>query len=312
MEDRVTWPEGRAFAFSIFDDPDSQTFEASQAVYGFLKDCGFRTTKGVWPSRPTRTPSDYGITCGDSHEYVTWLEDLQAAGFELGLHNVTSHTSRREETLAGLQQFAAYFGRWPQSLANHYFCHESMYWGEHRVTGLNRTLYNAVTLGRKRGISYGHQEGHAYFWGDACKEKIKYVRNFVFRDINTLRACPFMPYHDPLRPYVNYWFASAAGNNVEAYLRCVTEQNLSRLEREGGACIMYVHFGHGFYEAGRLHPGFRAITEKLASRNGWFVPVTPLLDFLLARKSSSAALSDKDRSGLERRWLLQKVRSGTA
>ncbi len=312
MEQRISWPEGRAFAFTIFDDPDSQTFEASKAVYGFLKDCGFRTTKGVWPNRPTRTPSDCGLTCGESAEYVDWLGKLQAAGFELGLHNVTSHTSLREETLAGLGQFERYFGHFPQSLTNHYFCQESMYWGERRCTGFNRMVYNGVTLGRKRGISYGHEKGHAYFWGDACKERIKYVRNFVFRDVNTLRACPLMPYHDPLRPYVNYWFASTGGNSVEVYVRCLTEERLDRLVEEGGACIMYVHFGHGFYDAGKLDSRFRAIMESLARRKGWFVPVTPLLDFLLSQKAGPADLANKDRAALERRWLLQKLRSGTA
>jgi hypothetical protein len=71
----VFWPEGRAFAFTIFDDPDSQTFEAGKEIYAFLKDCGLRTTKGVWPSRAVRTPSDHGITCGDDPQYGSWLLD---------------------------------------------------------------------------------------------------------------------------------------------------------------------------------------------------------------------------------------------
>ena len=49
---RITWPDNKRFAFTVFDDPDSQTLEASQAVYGFLRDRGFRTTKGVWPLAP--------------------------------------------------------------------------------------------------------------------------------------------------------------------------------------------------------------------------------------------------------------------
>ena len=38
---------------------------------------------------------------------------------------------------------------------------------------------------------------------------IEQVRNFVFSDINTLKSCPYMPYQDPTKPYVNYWFASS-------------------------------------------------------------------------------------------------------
>lgn len=307
----IPWPGNRSFAFSIFDDPDSQTFEAGKQVYAFLQSCGLRTTKGVWPSRAVRTPSDYGITCGDSEEYVSWLQELQASGFELGLHNVTSHTSYRDEILRGLDQFAAYFGHDPKSMANHYFCEDSLYWGEHRVTGFNRLLYNTLTLTRKRGISHGHENGHPYFWGDASKARIKYVRNFAFGTLNTLKACPYMPYHDPLKPYVNYWFASSEGSNVETFVKRVTSENLDRLEEEGGACIMYVHFGHRFVRNGELDPRFREIVEELARRNGWFVPVSTLLDFLLAR-NSKCSITASERASLERRWLIHKVRFGTA
>ncbi|HEX5481567.1 MAG TPA: hypothetical protein VFZ08_02955 [Terriglobia bacterium] len=311
MEPSITWPDHRAFAFTIFDDPDSQTFEATQAVYSFLKDCGFRTTKGVWPSRPAREPSDHGITCGDNPDYVAWLKQLQSARFEIGFHNATSHTSFREETLAGLDQFAAYFGHFPYSMANHYFCQESVYWGENRVTGMQRHVYNLLTRGKNRGTSHGHEKEHPFFWGDLCKEKIKYVRNFVFDSINTLQKCPFMPYYDPVRPYVNYWFASSEGSNVKAFTRQVAEENQERLEAEGGACIMYVHFGHGFYENGALDSNFRSRMERLARRNGWFVPVSTLLDYLLARKEKTE-ISDHERASLERKWLMHKARFGTA
>jgi hypothetical protein len=307
----ISWPEGRAFAFTIFDDPDSQTVEAGREIYAFLKDCGFRTTKGVWPSRPARTPSDHGITCGDDPQYVKWLQELQASGFEIGLHNVTSHTSYRDEIRRGLDQFAAYFGHDPNSMANHYFCEDALYWGANRVTGFNRFLYNALTLARKRSISHGHEKGHPYFWGDICQQRIKYVRNFAFASLNTLKACPLMPYHDPLRPYVNYWFASSEGSKVDTFVDRVTERNLDVLEQEEGACIMYVHFGHRFYSDRGLDPRFRTTMERLAKRNGWFVPVSTLLDFLLLQKSD-AGLSGRERASLERRWLMHKIRFGTA
>ncbi len=40
---------------------------------------------------------------------------------------------------------------------------------------------------------------------------MSYVRNFVFDEINTLAACPEMPYFDPAKPFVNAWFASLPG-----------------------------------------------------------------------------------------------------
>jgi hypothetical protein len=61
------------------------------------------------------------------------------------------------------------------------------------------------------------------------------------------RACPFMPYDDPLRPCVNYWFASSEGANVHSFARPISEANQDRLEDEGGACIMYTQISCGFY-----------------------------------------------------------------
>ena len=56
-----------------------------------------------------------------------------------------------------------------------------------------------------------------------------------------------MPYHDLKKRYVNYWFTSSEGSNVRTFNECISEQNQDQLEEEGGACIMYTHFGCGFY-----------------------------------------------------------------
>jgi hypothetical protein len=306
----IQWPEGKRFAFTIFDDPDSQTLEASREVYAFLKDCGLRTTKAVWPIRGNGQPSDHGATCDDPG-VAQWLRNLQKDRFEIAYHNATSHTSKREETIRGLDRFAELFGEYPRAMANHYYCEEGVYWGNDRLTGLNRAFYNALTRGKNRNRFLGHVPDHPYFWGDLCQQRIKYVRNFVFADINTLKSCPYMPYHDPKRPYVNYWYAASEGANAATFDECVRESAQDRLEEEQGACIMYTHFGHGYYENGRLNPRFRSLIERLSAKNGWYVPVTTLLDFL-ARKKVERAITNQQRTTLERRWLLHKIFFGTA
>jgi hypothetical protein len=133
----------------------------------------------------------------------------------------------------------------------------------------------------------------------------------VYRDINTLAACPWMPYHDPRRPYVHAWYASTEGSNVTRLLSALSEANQDRLEAEGGACILYTHFGHGFVEQGRLHPGFQALMTRLSRKNGWFVPVATLLDHL-ARRRPDLAITDAGRRALERRWFAEKLLRGTS
>src|ERR1041385_2008787 len=118
----------------------------------------------------------------------------------------------------------------------------------------------------------GHVPGSAEFWGDLCQQQIRYVRNFVFSEINTLKVCPWMPYHDPLRPFVNLWYASSEGAQAPQFLETIREENQERLEEERGCCIMYTHFGLGYYRDGRLAPRFVELMTRLAKRNGWFVP----------------------------------------
>jgi hypothetical protein len=196
-------------------------------------------------------------------------------------------------------------------MANHMENEEAIYHGEYRVSGVVRSIYNAVTRGRNRGCFHGHVPDHPTFWGDLCRQHVTYVRNFVFDDINTLAACPYLPYHDPARPWVNYWFASSEGNQYPSFVRTLSEHNQDRLEAEGGACIMYTHFGHGYLEHGRLRPRFVALMERLAAKNGWFVPLATLLDYLRGLRRD-ATLTSAQRRELEWRWLRQKLWHGTS
>ncbi len=308
---RVTWPEGKQFAFTVFDDTDFATTANVGPVYSLLADCGLRTTKSVWVlagDEAARGSGRAGETCADA-DHLRWLLDLQSKGFEIGWHNASWSGLPREQVLAALDQFAELFHHHPATAANHSF-REGIYWGEARVSGWRRLCYELLTRFRRRGQYRGHIEGDPYFWGDLCRERIKYYRNFVYHDVNTLQSCPFMPYHDPTRPWVNYWFASSDGNRVERFNKCVSEAAQDRLEEEGGACIMYTHFACGFADQGRVEPRFRSLMERLARKNGWFVPVASLLDHLLA-VGGRHEISARQRRQLECKWLWEKVFTGT-
>ena len=84
----------------------------------FFPDLGFKTTKSVWPIKGNQAPLIGGTTC-ENAEYLDWVLRLQESGFEIGLHNVTFHTSSREETIRGIDRFRELFGHDPYSLTNH-------------------------------------------------------------------------------------------------------------------------------------------------------------------------------------------------
>jgi len=305
---KMLWPEGKKFAFTIFDDTDFTTIHNGQPIYEFLYDMGFRTTKSVWPLKCTQKPFIGGSTCADLR-YLSWVQELQKKGFEIALHNVTDHSSIREEIIKGIEQFKKYFASYPNIQVNHSDCQDIIYWGEARVTGMKKLIYSLFTRFRNYHKFQGHVEDSEFFWGDICKEKIKYVRNFVFSDINTLKMCPYMPYFDNNRPYVNNWFASSEGADVHSFTKTISEENQDRLQEEGGACIMYTHLGARFFKDGELNPRFKYLMERLSRKNGWFVPVSTLLDYIISVRGTHN-ISAFERYKLEIKWFLGKIKIG--
>jgi hypothetical protein len=298
----VEWPDGKPFAFTIVDDTDHSTLDNVPHVYALLADLGFRTTKSVWT---LGAEARDGLACDDP-AYRAWVERLHAQGFEIALHNVASRTSPRQKTIEGLDRFRAIFGADPSMHINHARCRENIYWGPERVSGVNRRVYGV--LSRRNGNAFeGHVESSPLFWGDVCRRRVRYVRNFVSGEINTRRFCPSMPYYDPQRPYVNAWFASTEGPDVKTFCDTLSDANLDRLAAERGACIMYTHFASGFVDGGTLDPRFVRVMRRVSALGGWFVPASTLLDHLQAARGPHT-VTDSERSRLERRWLAHKIR----
>jgi len=308
VTDKITWPDNKQFAFSIFDDTDYASVENVGPVYSFLDDLGITTTKSVWPIKGMDQPRCGGATCEDS-AYLEWLQSLQKRGFEIAYHGATFHTSARADIDRALERFRELFGQNPRSMANHSENRENIYWGSRRLTGANRLAYNLLTGFRYSRKYLGHVENSPHFWGDLCRERVKYVRNFIYPETNTLKACPSMPYHDPSRPYVNYWFAASEGPEIESFNRTLSEQAQDELEIEGGACLMYTHLACGFCDNEVLNRRFTELMTRLSKKNGWFAPVGTLLDYLL-EKRGRRIITPAERRRLERKWLAHKIRVG--
>ena len=309
MHPKILWPNNKRFAFTIFDDTDRSNLKDSKLVYQYLSDLGFKTTRSVWVEESSEPHKEQGVTCENS-AYLEWLLEIKKEGFEIGYHNTTYSSSRRKEIKSGLEKFVKIFSQNPKVMANHSGNQENIYWGPHRLSGTKRIIYNILTNFKKHKLYQGHEESSPYFWGDLCKEYVTYVRNFVFSDINTLKCCPYMPYKDNNKSYVNYWFSSSEGNNVKKFNRCISDKNQDRLEQEGGACIMYTHFADGFCHNGKLSETFKEQMKRLSKKEGWFVPVSTLLDFL-KKENNNYNVSKKQISDLEWKWLFDKLILGS-
>ncbi len=87
---------------------------------------------------------------------------------------------------------------------------------------------------------------------------------------------------------MNQWFSSSDGQTIDEMCDLLSEANVDALEARGGACIVCTHFASGFVDAdGRVDQRFEQRIADLASKRGWFVPVSSLLDHLSAQGSTA-------------------------
>jgi hypothetical protein len=300
------FPGDKRFAFSIFDDTDLSTVGNVYPVYRLLAELGIRTTKSVWPLASVNEGWHGGSSLQDA-EYLRFVLALKEQGFEIALHNVRNHDSPRDLIASGLEKFRELIGHYPRTHANHSRNRDNIYWGASRFTSLGR-LYRVGGLLRRKHIFEGEDPETSYFWGDLCQEKLDYVRNFVFRQINLDLVNPTLPYHDPRRPFVKYWFSSCEGADVNSFCDMTCESNQERLEAEGGVCIMYTHFACGFASAGKVDVRVRQRLQALSKRNGWFVPVSILLDHLRG-EHNGCVIPTAELASMERQWVLDRVRA---
>ena len=303
---RPTWPGGAPFAFTIVDDTDKTTLENGPLVYDLLTSLGMRVTKTVWPFDPAGPPRTGGSSCEDP-AYLAWILDLQAAGHEIGYHNAADHPSERERTIAALDRFRELFGHDPRIGADHSANTEALYWGAARLTGPRALAYRAAgpLLGEPRASSEGHDPASPYFWGDVCRDRIDYWRNFTFATSDVTELCPG-PYHDPKRPLVRWWYAATDAPHRDPFLEAIAPDRLDALERHGGACILYTHVGTNFVWEGELDPRLEPALRAVAERGPWMAPASEVLDHLRAHHGEHV-LTDRERARLERRWIRDQV-----
>ncbi len=299
------YPGGRRFAFSILDDTDDSTLENARPVYDCLERLGFRTTKTVWTHDcPRGSRIFYAADTLERPDYLRWVHELVGAGFELASHGATMESSTREETLRSLEFFESEFGSTPRLYANHGFNRENLYWGAKRFgTPALRWVLERFRSGA--GFD-GDEEASPYFWGDLCRDRVRYVRNFTFSGLDMLKQNGEMPYRLDSTPWVDLWFSTTDAPDADTFVRRITRERLERLERDGGVCIVSTHLGKGYAPDGQVREDFESIMTWLSERPGWFVPVSEILDHLVGRGAGDR-LGRRRRAALEARYLVDQV-----
>jgi hypothetical protein len=236
---RLLWtPYPYRAGFCITDDPDGADLDEVRVVYDFLRGVGIKTTKAVWvlpaaepcgdPPLPFDTSRELTF---ENEEYRDYCLGLHRDGYEICLHGASAGNNRREATIRAFELLEREIAP-----SGTFICHsknaENIYW-EDKVTSLPivRRLLTLYSEHRCRG----EVEDSSYFWGDICRERVRQMRLFRTRRLNTLAVNPSMPYYDPDKPYVRGWFTASKRSFRDA----TTSEALERLKRENGLTILY-------------------------------------------------------------------------
>jgi hypothetical protein len=247
----------------------------------------------------------------EADEYRAYALELVERGFEIASHGATFSSSTRERTLAGLSRYRELFGAYPRTHANHSWNRENLYWGRDRIDDRLIKILYALADGRPRDHYLGHVDGSPFWWGDLCAEHIDYVRNLTFDEINLARLNPSMPYHDPRRPLVRWWFSAADADDAHEFNQLIRPEAQARLEEEGGFSIVATHLGKRFASEGKVNPRTRELLIQLAGRRGWFPAVGELLDWLRDRRDTDR-LPRGEWQRMQWRWALYLYRRRAA
>ena len=305
------WPDNKKFAFTIVDDTDNATVFNIKPVYDFLYSHGFKITKTLWVYPPR---DKFAGQCLQDEEYRQFIYELQGRHFEIALHGVGSGSFKRER-----------FWQVSMNFIN--------LWIFTRICILTIRRILTIFIGVQRGTLdqldffkpyileqakiLWDQSSFKAFWGDISKRHFKYIRNHTFNGINTLKYDPKMPYQVKAKEeYSNYWFSSSDGHTIEEFNALVTPENILKLEKEGGLCIVYTHFASGFVnKEGQLNQRFKENMKFLSTRNGWFAPAGEILDYMLEqRKEINPYASSFYRAKLDMLWvrdrIIKKVKTG--
>jgi hypothetical protein len=302
----LSFPHGKRFALTIFDDTDVATLEYIRPIYELLDRLGFRTTKSVWPL-PYDGPSDYqGSHSLADPGYAGYVRDLQERGFEIALHGARMESSERADIIAAFEIYKQALGRYPIAYAAHGCNRDNLYWGTDRFRfrlwrGLHTMLGGAHP-------GHGHRPESPHYWGDLAEQHLRYVRSFTYDDLNLWNLTRAIPYKTADTRGVRAFFPSSDADNVEEFIELLSPARQAQLENEGGLAIVSTHFGKGFLRGGCVHPGVVEVLTQLSRRPGWFPTVSTLLDYLANAQGGVAALRGYELFRLEGLWFWHSIR----
>ncbi len=310
MRNELDYPTGAEFAFTILDDTDDTTVANGRPVYDLLRNLGLRTTKTVWAfdtPPENRGPYFAGETLS-SPEYLEWVHQLATDNFEIAFHNATMGSSLRPDTIKALDLISREFGQPVRLHCNHGQNRENLHWGADRYSSpVIRNIIDLYCKYKRYSTYEGNNPESPYYWSDVADERLSYIRAFTYRQLNGANIVPGRPFRDPAKQNGPLFFNTTDASDVSVFNKFINKASIDRLYKQKGWAIVSTHLGKGFYRENVLDPDFKQSMEYLASLPGWFVPVSELLDFIIAELGSQE-MSAMARMRMELSFIIDRLK----
>ena len=303
----VHLPDGGKFAFTILDHPETAAVSAVRGMYDLLDEFGIRVSRAVWSFGSADSGRYDSRGSLEDSEQLEFALELQSRGHEICWAGASRGANRRERTIEGLERFREVFGQYPRLYVNSSTNRESLYWGSDRI---DQPLLKAVAQRAAPtpiGYYLGHVDESAFWWGDVCRQHIDYVLNLTFEEVNVRRINPGLPYHDPLRPWVRWWFSATEVDNGGEFNQLLRPDRLERLVREAGCCIISTKLARGYLRDPQGERLTRRRVDSLVKAGGWFATASALLDHYRAH-GAGEVLSESEWDNMQRRFTRDLVR----
>jgi hypothetical protein len=300
-----SYPGGKNFGFTVLNHAHEAPVATLRPIYELFEELGLRTTQMVCSFATAQSAA--GTL--DDPEYHDFIVELSERGFEIGWAGASNESNQRHRVIEGLERFREVLGCDPRVYVNHAAKRENLYWGNDRI---DQSLLRAViyrTAPAPAGYYEGHREDSPFWWGDICRERVEYVLNLTFDDINLSRINPSMPYTDPSRPFVKSWFSACDAIDNAEFNQLLRPDRQDKLEREAGCCLVATNLSRGFVRNQTIERLARKRFESIAAKSGWFVPVSTMLDHLKTAPSSRV-LPTEEWDRMQWKWARDTVRRG--
>ena len=220
MRNKLEYPTGAEFAFTILDDTDDTTVANGRPVYDLLYNLGLRTTKTIWAfdtPPENRGPYFAGETLS-SPEYHEWVHQLVANNFEIAFHNATMGSSLRQDTIKALDLIYNEFGQQLRLHCNHGQNRENLHWGADRYSSpVIRNLINLYSKFHSYPKFEGNKPESPYYWSDVADDRLSYIRAFTFRRLNGAKIPPGRPFRDSAKQSGPLFFNTTDASDVSVF-----------------------------------------------------------------------------------------------